>query len=125
MGTQERKRRPIWPVVALLIGSIGAATWALTYRGATQRSGSSADGGSAGSDRLGAAGLPPLPFGFRARPRELVEEAYQFAARHPEVLKYLPCFCGCERRGHRSNLDCFVASRSPSGEVTWAAHGMG
>jgi len=112
-------------LAALLIAVIGAGTWALTHRGAAQRSNSSPDRGSAGIDRLAASGLPPLPFGLRARPREIVEEAYEFAAGHPEVLKYIPCFCGCERRGHRSNLDCFVASRTANGEVTWAAHGMG
>lgn len=76
-------------------------------------------------DLLSAAGLPPLPRGHFARPREAVVEAYVFAAQHPEVLKYVPCFCGCERRGHRSNLDCFVASRAANGEVAWSAHGLG
>lgn len=75
--------------------------------------------------RLVTSGLPPLPQGRLVRSPEMVEEAYEFAARHPEVLRHLPCFCGCERRGHRSNLDCFVASRSTTGEVTWSPHGMG
>ena len=38
----------------------------------------------------------------------MVRAAYQFAAEHPEVLSYVPCFCGCERGGHRGNDDCFV-----------------
>ena len=39
-----------------------------------------------------------------------IVEAYVFAARHPEVLRYMPCYCGCERESppHRSNYDCFV-----------------
>jgi Protein of unknown function with PCYCGC motif len=50
---------------------------------------------------------------------------YEFAARHPEVLKYVPCFCGCERMGHQGNHDCFVAKRDSSGHVTaWETHGM-
>jgi Protein of unknown function with PCYCGC motif len=71
--------------------------------------------------------LPPLPFsGFPpARPVEVVTAAYTFAAEHPEVLGYVPCYCGCERSGHRGNDDCFVAARSPSGDVVdWDAHGM-
>lgn len=49
---------------------------------------------------------------------------YQFAARHPEVLAYVPCFCGCEHAGHRGNEDCFIQARDPqSGQVTWDAHG--
>jgi hypothetical protein len=38
-----------------------------------------------------------------------VLEAYQFAVAHPEVLNYMPCYCGCyEEDGHTSNTNCFV-----------------
>jgi uncharacterized protein with PCYCGC motif len=36
------------------------------------------------------------------------EEAYAFALAHPDVLKWIPCYCGCAAMGHGSNLDCFV-----------------
>ncbi|HCX52642.1 MAG TPA: hypothetical protein DG757_27280 [Bacillus sp. (in: Bacteria)] len=40
-----------------------------------------------------------------------VLEAYQFAVEHPEVLDYMPCYCGCyEEDGHTSNTNCFVDS---------------
>ncbi len=71
--------------------------------------------------------LPPLPFQAYAppRPMETVRAVYQFAAEHPEVLGYVPCFCGCEREGHRGNDDCFVKSRNSSGDVTeWEPHGL-
>ena len=47
--------------------------------------------------------LPPLPFQAYAppRPMETVRAVYRFAAEHPEVLSYVPCFCGCERSGHK------------------------
>jgi hypothetical protein len=45
-----RRSRPVWPVVALLIGSIGAGVWALTYRG---RRRSSPGRGSAEGDTRG------------------------------------------------------------------------
>ncbi len=36
-------------------------------------------------------------------------EAYQFAVAHPDVLDYVPCYCGCyEEAGHESNTNCFV-----------------
>ena len=35
------------------------------------------------------------------------EEGYAFAMAHPEVLQWMPCYCGCSGMGHRSNLDCF------------------
>jgi hypothetical protein len=71
--------------------------------------------------------LPPLPFSPEppARPAEVVRAAYKFAAEHPEVLSYVPCYCGCERSGHRGNEDCFVTTRDANGDVTgWEPHGM-
>jgi len=60
-----------------------------------------------------------------ARPREVVTAAYMFAAEHPEILSYVPCFCGCERMGHHGNEDCFVKARDVNGDVVaWEDHGM-
>lgn len=71
--------------------------------------------------------LPPLPFdGYPApRPLPVVQAAYEFAARHPEVLKFVPCFCACENHGHKNNQDCFVKSRDANGRPTWDSHGYG
>ena len=71
--------------------------------------------------------LPVLNFpGYAtARPPEVVKAAYKFAAEHPEILSYVPCFCGCERMGHRGNEDCFVKARDVNGDVVqWEDHGM-
>jgi len=71
--------------------------------------------------------LPPIPFDGSptARPPDVVRAAYTFAAEHPEILSYVPCYCGCERSGHRGNDDCFVAARDAKGDVTqWEPHGM-
>jgi hypothetical protein len=73
------------------------------------------------------AGLPPIPFAGYAppRPAEVVTEAFRFAAEHPEVLSYIPCYCGCEHGGHRGNHDCFVKSRGTNGDVLqWEEHGV-
>ena len=73
--------------------------------------------------------LPPLPYeGYPAsRPMQVVQAVYEFAARHPEVLSYMPCFCGCDRSaGHRANHDCFVKRRDATGRVVeWDSHGYG
>jgi hypothetical protein len=74
------------------------------------------------------ASLPPLPSATFALPRPVhdVRLAYEFAGLHPEVLKYVPCFCGCEQTGHPHNESCFVAQRDQDGRVvSWDAHGMG
>ena len=66
------------------------------------------------------ANLPPLPVRGYAPPRPMpvVQSAYQFAAEHPEILSYVPCFCGCQNSGHRGNDDCFVKARAANGDVT-------
>jgi hypothetical protein len=70
--------------------------------------------------------LPPFPTSPYPAPRppEVIQAVYTFAARHPEVLHYVPCFCGCERMGHSGNDDCFVKSRETNGRPTWEPHGM-
>jgi len=66
--------------------------------------------------------MPGYPLG---RSPEVITAAYRFAAEHPEILTYVPCFCGCERSGHHGNEDCFVKSRGPNGDVQeWEDHGM-
>ena len=71
--------------------------------------------------------MPPLPYVPQtAGPADLMRQAYVFAARNPDVLDYVPCYCGCgQSDGHVGNTDCFVESRAPNGAVTeWDIHGM-
>ena len=71
--------------------------------------------------------LPPLqmPGYALGRSPEVITAAYRFAAEHPEILTYIPCFCGCERMGHHGNEDCFVKARAANGDVVqWEDHGM-
>ena len=73
------------------------------------------------------ASYPPIPFAAYAppRPNNVVTDAYHFAAEHPEILSYVPCFCGCERSGHGANHDCFIKSRNAEGDVVeWDEHGV-
>jgi len=72
-----------------------------------------------------ASDLPPIAVNLASvRPAETTRRAFEFAARHPEILKYMPCFCGCERGGHKGNDDCFVGGRDAAGKVKeWTTHG--
>lgn len=73
------------------------------------------------------ADLPPLPnnLGYSPRPAEYVRTVYKFAAHNADLLKYVPCFCGCERMGHHANDECFIARRSGTGQVLeWQPHGV-
>src|SRR5262245_39160834 len=69
--------------------------------------------------------LPPLPYDpAPARPPDVVRAAYLFAAEHPEITAYVPCYCGCENMGHRGNDECFVKARNDQGDVIeWEPHG--
>ncbi len=71
--------------------------------------------------------LPPLPVVQfpAARPMDVVQATYEFAARHPEVLRYAPCYCGCQAAGHGGNEDCFISDRHEDGTVVWDAHAIG
>jgi Protein of unknown function with PCYCGC motif len=71
--------------------------------------------------------LPPIPFAGYEPPRgkEVATAAFVFAAEHPEVASYVPCFCGCQAMGHSGNADCFVKARAANGDVTeWEPHGV-
>jgi hypothetical protein len=48
--------------------------------------------------------------------------AYAFALARPDVLQWLPCYCGCAGMGHRSNLDCFFQRREVKGTYQYEEH---
>src|SRR5215468_6164238 len=53
-----------------------------------------------------------LPPDIRKAPAE-VREAYRFAIANRDVLRYIPCYCGCGEQGHTSNASCYVKDSSP------------
>ena len=64
---------------------------------------------------------PSLP-----RPRNAtvgdLQGPYAFAALNADRLRFIPCYCGCARDGHRSALDCFVKGFTPQGQPIWTDH---
>ena len=52
-----------------------------------------------------------MPFPMTLDPAKFkgtdVQEAYQVAKEIPGVLTQQPCYCYCQRQGHRGLLDCF------------------
>ncbi|MBM4762257.1 hypothetical protein GNT69_08085 [Bacillus sp. B15-48] len=55
-----------------------------------------------------------------------VQETYILAAKYPEVLASVPCYCNCyESSGHMNNLACFVKDIGPDKAVNqWDPHGI-
>lgn len=47
-----------------------------------------------------------------------VQALYEFQITHGELMRYMPCFCGCgQGDGHRNNRDCYVESVGSDGSV--------
>lgn len=75
------------------------------------------------SERFG--GLAPLyarldrnewPDAFHQQPSE-TQAMYRYAVANRDILKYMPCFCGCVNGGHASNYDCYVREVLADGRV--------
>lgn len=54
-----------------------------------------------------------------------VQTAYQFAAANPDMMKNIPCYCGCGSVGHTSNYNCYVSSVDDTGNIKWDSHALG
>jgi hypothetical protein len=54
-----------------------------------------------------------------------VQAAYQFAAANPDVMKNIPCYCGCGNVGHTSNYSCYVSAVDDKGKFTFDNHALG
>lgn len=54
-----------------------------------------------------------------------VQEAYQFNVANPDVMKNIPCYCGCGNIGHTSNYDCYVADVDAAGNIAFDNHALG
>ena len=65
---------------------------------------------------------PSLP---RPRNPTIIDDLrgpYAFAAINASRLRFIPCYCGCAREGHRSALDCFVKGFTARGDPIWTDH---
>lgn len=68
--------------------------------------------------------LDQMPAEVQASPTS-VQEAYRFAVANPDIMKQIPCYCGCGAIGHTSNYACYVKEVSSSGEITFDTHALG
>jgi Protein of unknown function with PCYCGC motif len=114
-------------VAALLVVVVGAAVWLATNRG--DKSPGSAGSRTTADFSARFAGYKPAPepngklakvvwpdFVTRAGPE--VKRLYEFQITHGELMRYMPCFCGCGQFAHhRSNRDCYVKRVNSDGSV--------
>ena len=46
---------------------------------------------------------------------------YRFATTRGDVLRWMPCTCGCAQFGHSSNRSCYIKKETDA-EVTYTSH---
>lgn len=46
---------------------------------------------------------------------------YRFARERGDVLRWMPCTCGCADLGHTSNRSCYIKAESTD-RTTWTSH---
>ncbi len=70
------------------------------------------------------AALKELPDEVQSAPVS-VQQAYQFALNNPEILKKIPCYCGCGGMGHTSNYSCYISEEKSGGDLVFDGHALG
>ena len=73
---------------------------------------------------LAIAPMAGMPAEVKAAPTT-VQQAYQFAVANPEVMKQIPCYCGCGKIGHTSSYSCYVQEVDDKGTITYDTHALG
>jgi hypothetical protein len=58
-----------------------------------------------------------LPAKIREAP-PAVREAYRFAIANRDILRQIPCYCGCGAE-HPSNAECYIKEVKPNGEIVF------
>lgn len=114
--------------VLALVATVALAATSASAKATADKQASSPKAAAKGGPLFVRKTTPPLPaMGFApVRPMDIVRATYDFAAQHPEILKYVPCYCGCGADGHSANDSCFVARRDAKGNVLeWDTHGFG
>jgi hypothetical protein len=79
---------------------------------------------SSNQDNLAMASMDGMPDEVKSAPT-VVQQAYQFAAANPEVMKQIPCYCGCDDIGHTSNYSCYISGEDENGKITFDSHALG
>lgn len=110
------RRRAIWGALPLLATIVGACTGARNAGGGANST-PPAHVVTAGDTILIAhPALDQWPEQFRQAAPD-VQEGYRYAVASQDILKYIPCYCGCVNQGYTSNRDCYVRESRPDGSV--------
>ncbi len=113
-SAQQRPR--VWRTVAALLLGLGFFAVLSWFANKDQRSVSPAtEGGTTPPFYKSAEAAKPFPRlvqPSRFRGYAPVASAYQIAANIAGILAQQPCYCHCDRFGHRSLLDCYASDHA-------------
>ncbi|WP_159881209.1 PCYCGC motif-containing (lipo)protein [Paenibacillus puerhi] len=110
------------PLLALVLLASIATACAPKPEAATSHAGHEQHQGS-GDIQETTASATVLPK-FLDKQSEEIRLVYQAAGQATEILKWMPCYCGCgDSVGHQSNMNCFIQEVKPGGSVVWDDHG--
>jgi hypothetical protein len=73
---------------------------------------------------LAMASMDGMPAEVKSAPTA-VQQAYQFNVANPDVMKQIPCYCGCGKMGHTSNYACYVQDVDEQGVIMYDTHALG
>ena len=114
-------------VVAVLVVLVGLGAIYLLASGSGSGGDQTAVPASTTGDQPEQIGTPQdsgtLP-GYVLSASEDTKMAYQFALDRPDVLMWMPCYCGCgDHSGHKSAKNCFIKESSTPGNPQFDEHG--
>jgi hypothetical protein len=125
-----RARRTALKLLGLGVASLGAVAIAGPFLRDERRSARSGPVASTGTDfwdRFASYEPAEEPDGdlskvvwpaFVTRHGPEIQQMYAFQITNGELMKYMPCFCGCQNEdGHQNNRDCYVKAVNPDGSV--------
>jgi hypothetical protein len=78
----------------------------------------------AGEAQLEMTPMKSMPSQVQSAPAT-VQQAYQFASANPDLMKNIPCYCGCGNIGHTSNYSCYVSDVDTIGNISFDNHALG
>lgn len=113
----------------VVLAAAGLGVWLVAHQGGGSPSTGSQAGQTDFSARFAGYKAAPEPNGnlkkvvwpdyvLNAAPE--VKRLYEFQVTHGQLMRYMPCFCGCgQNAGHRSNRDCYIRQVNPDGSVVF------
>lgn len=115
--------------LALSLIAVATGVWLTAIRGGGSPSSGAGGESTDFSARFAAYRPAPEPNGnlakvvwpeFVTQAGPEVKRLYEFQITHGELMRYMPCFCGCgQNSGHRNNRDCYIRRVNPDGSVVF------